>query len=185
MSFAEILLIAVGLAMDAFAVSVAAGAAGVAVGPRPVFRLSFHFGLFQFLMPILGWLAGAGVARELDGADHWIAAALLVLVGVRMIRSSLDPDQGLPPDPSRGRTLLALCVATSIDAFAVGLSLAMLQINIVYPSLVIGVVTSGMSLVGIELGSQLSRYVGKRMGLLGGLVLVAIACRIIVELFLR
>ncbi len=130
--------------MDAFAVSLGAGATRYVNGPRPVFRLSFHFGLFQALMPVLGWLAGLSVAQLIAQVDHWIAFALLAFVGARMIRSGLDADREMhTSDPSRGGTLVMLAVATSIDAFAVGLSLAMLRVNILYPALVIGVITGG------------------------------------------
>jgi putative Mn2+ efflux pump MntP len=181
MEFLEILSIAVGLAMDAFAVSIGIGTTRFALGRRPVFRLSFHFGLFQCLMPILGWLAGAGIAGWLDGYDHWIAAGLLAFVGARMVRSGLSPDaSAFEGDPSRGRTLLFLCFATSIDALAVGLSVAMLGINIIYPSIVIGIVTSGLSLVGLGIGHKLGELFGKRMEIVGGLILFGIGLHVLV-----
>ena len=128
MSFASILLIALGMAMDAFAVSLGIGTTEKANRPRPIFRLSFHFGLFQAMMPVLGWSAGTAIAPMIAQFDHWIAFILLAFVGGRMIRSGLDPDgQAYPEDPSRGATLIMLCVATSIDALAIGLSLAMLE----------------------------------------------------------
>ena len=92
MSFFEVLLIALGLAMDAFAVCLGAGTTGFINGPRPVFRLAFHFGLFQALMPIFGWLGGSFVAQYIAGWDHWIAFGLLTFVGGRMVRSGLDPN---------------------------------------------------------------------------------------------
>lgn len=180
MSPVEILVIAVGLAMDAFAVSIGIGTAGEARGFRPVFRLAFHFGLFQFLMPVLGWAAGLAFAGTIAAVDHWIAFALLLLVGVRMIRAGLAPvKNGERPDPSRGWTLILLSVAVSIDALAVGLSLAMLQVRIVYPSLVIGVVTAGLSWLGLITGHHLGRTFGARMEIVGGLLLVAIGVRIL------
>jgi manganese efflux pump family protein len=180
MSLAEIVLIAVGLAMDAFAVSLGIGTTGRANRPRPIFRLSFHFGLFQALMPILGWLAGSRVAHLISGVDHWIALALLAFVGIRMIRSGLDPDgESWQTDPSRGGTLIMLSVATSIDAFAIGLSLAMLRVQILYPSVVIGVITAGMSLGALLVGGRLGHMFGKRMEVLGGLILIAIGLRVV------
>jgi putative Mn2+ efflux pump MntP len=178
----EILLIAVGLAMDAFAVSLAAGASGKITSPRPIFRLSFHFGLFQFLMPILGWLLGSQIAHLIEAFDHWIAFGLLALVGSRMIRGGLDPrPQAAGIDHSRGWTLIMLCVATSIDALAIGLSLAMLQVAIWYPSAVIGLVTASLSLVGLGLGYRLGVRFGKRMEILGGVILIIIGIRILAE----
>ena len=144
MSFVEVLLIALGLAMDAFAVCLGAGTTRHINGPRPVFRLSFHFGLFQALMPVLGWLVGSTVQRWIAPFDHWIAFALLAFVGVRMIRSGLDANgEAHATDPSRGATLIMLSVATSIDALAVGLSLAVLSVGIIYPAIVIGIVAGG------------------------------------------
>lgn len=182
MAFLEVFLIALGLAMDAFAVCLAAGTTRHIHGPRPVFRLSFHFGLFQALMPVLGWLLGSTVQRWIAPVDHWIAFALLAFVGVRMIRSGLDPaGEGLTSDPSRGATLIMLAVATSIDALAVGLSLAMLRVDIVYPAIVIGIVASAMSLLGIFLGGRLGKAFGKRMEVIGGLILIGIGVRVVIS----
>jgi putative Mn2+ efflux pump MntP len=181
-SILEILLIAVGLAMDAFAVSLGIGAAGRANSARPRFRLSFHFGLFQFAMPILGWLGGTSVAHLISSVDHWVAFGLLALVGGRMVQSGLRKDE-IPnfDDPSRGRVLVILSVATSIDALAVGLSLAMLHVDVVFPSIVIGVVAAGLSLAGLLLGHKLGIAFGKRTEVLGGLILIAIGLRVLIE----
>ena len=182
MSFAEVLLIAVGMAMDAFAVSLGIGTSRQASTPRPIFRLSFHFGLFQFFMPILGWLAGSSIANLISAFDHWVALALLAFVGGRMIRSGLDSDSAPSPnDPSRGGTLIMLSIATSIDAFAIGLSLAMLRVDILYPSVVIGVVTAGLSLTGLLIGHRLGEAFGKRMEVLGGVILIAIGLRVLIS----
>ena len=182
MSPGEILAIAAGLAMDAFAVSLAAGATGMASAPRPIFRHSFHFGLFQFFMPVLGWYAGSRVAHLITGVDHWIAFGLLAFVGMRMIRSgSRGKDTTHRSDPSRGLNLIMLSLATSIDALAIGFSLALLDVNIWYPSVVIGLVTSGLSLIGLKLGSRLSAKFGRQMELVGGMILIAIGTRIVIE----
>jgi manganese efflux pump family protein len=182
MSLIEILLIAVGLAMDAFAVALGIGTMQMANEPRAIFRLSFHFGLFQFLMPVLGWLAGTSIAQYISAFDHWVAFALLGFVGGRMVQSGLDPDgQAFRTDPSRGRTLVLLSVATSIDAFAIGLGLAMLNIDVIYPSSVIGVVAAGFTLLGLAVGSRLGAWFGKRMEVLGGLVLIGIGVRVLLS----
>jgi putative Mn2+ efflux pump MntP len=186
MGFVEIFLIAVGLAMDAFAVSLGAGTTRYLQGPRPVFRLSFHFGLFQALMPTLGWLAGSNIARFIASFDHWVALGLLTFVGARMIRSGLDPDgEVLAGDPSRGATLVMLAIATSIDAFAVGLSLAMLAVPILYPVVVIGVVTGCLSLLALLAGHRLGKVFGKRMEVVGGLILIGIGVRVVVSHLVR
>jgi len=180
MNFYDILIIAVGLSMDAFAVSLSAGAQGFARGFRPIFRLSFHFGLFQFLMPLLGWYLGTQVAGLIRAFDHWIAFGLLAFVGIRMMMAGWEEqDESVKANPTRGFTLVSLSVATSIDALAVGLSLAMLQVNIWYPSVVIGVVTAGLSVVGIRLGHRLAGRFGKRMEIAGGVLLLLIGLRIV------
>ncbi|WDP91568.1 MAG: manganese efflux pump [Desulfobacter sp.] len=181
MGLFDIVVVAVGLAMDAAAVSLAAAAAGFAGNGRAVFRLAFHFGLFQFMMPVLGWFLGVGFVSYFKAFDHWIAFGLLVFVGGRMIVSGLDrSDTVIQKDPSRGMTMVVLSLATSIDALAVGLSLAMLEINIWYPSVIIGVVTSAMSLTAIALGRRLGVLFGKRMEIAGGVILVGIGTRILV-----
>ena len=181
MRLVEILFVAVGLAMDAFAVSIAAGASGRARGPRAAFRLSFHFGLFQFFMPVVGWLIGYRIAPLVEAVDHWLAFLLLGFVGFRMIRSGLGGGDGMQRDPSKGLSLVTLSVATSIDALAIGFGLAMLQVNIWYPSVIIGVVTAALSLVGLALGKRLGRALGKRMELVGGVILILIGVKILIE----
>jgi putative Mn2+ efflux pump MntP len=182
MSFIEILIIAFGLAADAFAVSVGAGASGLPDERRSMVRLSFHFGLFQFLMPVLGWLAGLEVARWVETYDHWIAFILLAWVGARMIQSGCSGEsihQGR--DPSRGMLLVMLSIATSIDALAVGFSLALLHILIWYPAVVIGVVAGGTSFLGILLGKKLSNRIGKAAVIVGGVLLILIGGHILVS----
>lgn len=182
MPFWTIFLIAIGLAMDCFAVSLGVGTAGTAIGPRPTFRLFFHFGLFQGGMTILGWLAGKTVVTYISAFDHWLAFGLLVFVGVRMIRSGLRKDGEVPAlaDPSRGMTLVMLSVATSIDALAVGLSLAFLEVNVFWSAFVIGSVSAALSFAGLMLGNQLGIRFGKTMETIGGLILIGIGLRVLI-----
>jgi len=178
----EIILISIGLAMDAAAVSLVAAASGYAVNRRARFRLSFHFGLFQALMPVLGLFAGRSVVDHVASFDHWVAFGLLLFAGLRMIRSGIQPqEESLRKDPSRGATLILLSTATSIDALAVGLSLAMLNVSIWYPSLIIGVVTVILSLAGIGLGLRAGMMFGNRIEILGGSILIAIGLRILLS----
>lgn len=182
MAFFDILLIALSMAMDAFAVSLGIGTTRLAVAPRSLFRLSFHFGLFQFFMPVLGWLAGSSFAHLISSFDHWLAMGLLTFIGGRMIRSGLDSEVvTYVRDPSRGWNLVMLAVATSIDALAIGLSLGMLQVGILYPSLVIGAVTASLSLLGLLIGHRLGQRFGKRMAVIGGVILVGIGLRILIS----
>jgi len=182
MDFLTTFLIAVGLAMDVFAVSLGIGTIQCDHTPRFQFRLSFHFGLFQGAMTFLGWLAGSTVASLISSFDHWIAAGLLAFVAIRMIRSGLDPKaEAYDCDPSRGSMLIILSVATSIDALAVGISFAMLTVNIASSSLTIGLVSTILSLVGLRVGHRLGTKFGKRMEILGGLILLFIGTRILIS----
>ena len=181
MSFLEILMLAIGLAMDSFSVSLGASASGYEVDRRSALRLAFHLGLFQFMMPVVGWYLGFSVAHIISSFDHWIAFGLLLFVGGRMIWAGIKHEApAYRTNPSRGFTMVMLSIATSIDALAVGLSLAVLGISIWYPSVVIGVVTGAISLAGISLGARLGNLVGKRVGIAGGLILTFIGLRILI-----
>lgn len=176
----EIIFIALSMAMDAFAVCLGVGAARQSEGSRATFRLSFHFGLFQFLLPVVGWFAGLTVVQYIETYDHWVAFGLLLFVGVRMIRSGLNGgEETHKNDPSRGWNMVLLSTAVSIDALAIGLSLALIDVIIWIPAVVIGVVTSLVSLLGLRLGNRLGRVFGKRMELIGGVVLILIGLRIV------
>lgn len=175
------LLIAVGLAMDAFAVSLGIGTARQAEDRRARFRLSFHFGFFQAMMTVLGYGLGSSIAGFIDGFDHWVALALLAYVGLGMIHSGISKDDSENrPNPSKGRILMLLCVATSIDAMAVGLSMAVMRTEVWFTSVVIGVVTYGLSYFGLRAGGRLGAAFGRRMEVLGGLILLGIGLRVVI-----
>ena len=183
MQFLNITAIAIALAMDAFAVSIASSVIIGKVSKRQIFRLSFHFGLFQAMMPVIGWLAGRSVQEYIAQWDHWIAFGLLLFIGSKAIyeSSNRDDSNGQRSDPSKGFSLVLLSTATSIDALAVGLSFAVLDVTIWYPSLIIGVITAVLSLIGVLLGSRLGRKFGKRMEIIGGIVLIIIGLKILIE----
>lgn len=182
MSFATILLIAVGLAMDAFAVAAAAGLSAGRASLRPTLRLAWHLGLFQFLMPMAGWAAGLAVRDAIERYDHWVAFTLLLAVGGKMVHESFAGDEASArTDVTRGLSLVVVSFATSIDALAVGLSLSMLKVRIVYPSAVIGIVCFALTAAGFAFGSRLGRLFGKRLELAGGLVLIGIGAKIVFE----
>jgi putative Mn2+ efflux pump MntP len=180
LSWLSIIGIAVGLALDAFAVSVAAGLNLAQVTYRHVFRLAFHFGLFQFLMPILGWLAGKQLAEYIKACDHWIAFGLLGYVGGKMLWEARgEKPAGAVADPTRGLLLVTLSLATSIDALAVGLSLALLGVSILLPSIIIGVVTASLCTAGILFGARIGSRWGRYAEIAGGILLIAIGLRIV------
>lgn len=184
MNLGSLLAIAMALAMDAFAVAVVTGLADLPLTRRRVFRLAFHFGLFQALMPALGWAVGRAVHRWVGQVDHWIAFALLAFVGGRMIWGALhasDEERHQVGDATRGWSLVMLSVATSIDALAVGLTLAMIGARILVPAVVIGVVAGALTVAGMMLGRWIGTAWGKRVEVLGGLILIVIGARIVWE----
>jgi putative Mn2+ efflux pump MntP len=183
LSWPSLLAIAVALAMDAFAVAIVTGLSLNPMTGRHIFRLAFHFGLFQALMPVAGWYAGSAVRVYIENIDHWLAFGLLAFVGARMIGGALHPDgeRERSVDPTRGWDLVLLSVATSIDALAVGLSLAMLGITIFMPALVIGLMAAILTMSGMVLGRSIGVAWGKRVEVAGGLVLFVIGIKILWE----
>lgn len=179
-----IFAIAVGLAMDAFAVSVATGIKlGYSVNIHHTFRLAFNFGFFQFIMTVLGWYLGYSVERVIKVYDHWFAMVLLVFIGVKMIFESFRNEESsdIECDPTKGINILFLSIATSIDAFAVGLSLGVLNSGIWYPSIIIGLVAAVFTTLGMKLGSRVGITFSHRIEILGGIILIVIGMKIFVE----
>ena len=182
MSWTVLVTIAFALAMDAFAVAIGTSLSLKIVSKRQVFRLAFHFALFQALMPILGWSVGRTLAAPLVKWGNAIAFVLLALIALRAMWEgfhSTDEVSAPRRDPTRGASLIGLSIATSIDALAVGLSFAVLEVNIWTPILIIGLVAGGMTHLGLILGSRLGRLFGSRMEILGGVILLAVAVRIL------
>lgn len=180
MGFLQVLLIAVGLAADAFAVSVAEGVALRKATTGHTLRVSAHFGGFQAAMPVVGWLAGRSLLPMIGALDHWVASGLLVLIGGKMLADSLlGFETGEPRGPSRGARLVALSVATSVDALAVGVSLAMLRVSIWQPAVVIGIVTGLLCAVGVQTGDRIGSRLGRWAEACGGFILCVIGLRIL------
>ncbi len=168
--------------MDAFAVSLGVGTAKALPDIRSVFRLAAHFGLFQGLMTFVGWVAGSTISAWISNLDHWVAFILLTVVGVNMIRSGFNHEMdSYQKNPSKGGMMVILCVATSIDALAVGLSLGIVKTPIVLSALTIGIITFGLSLWGLKIGHSLGEKFGKRMELLGGFLLIGIGLRVLIS----
>lgn len=183
MDLLTLLGIALALAMDAFAVALGTGMSLATLTGRHLFRLGFHFGLFQALMPIIGWLAGLTVQKQVAAWDHWIAFALLAFVGGKMLKEAFshDDDEAAASDPTRGLSLVLLSVATSIDALAVGFSLSMLGISIWTPAVIIGLVAGALTVAGMLLGRRVGDKWGPRVEIVGGLVLIGIGVKILIE----
>lgn len=183
MDILSVILIAVGLSMDAFAVAITSGFATRELKNWQAVRMAVFFGGFQFLMPLVGWLAGLTVRRYIVQVDHWIAFGLLSFIGGKMIWESLrkEKDCGEKSCPMDLSNLVILAVATSIDALAVGLSLSFLNVSIFIPALIIGCVTFAISLAGVYIGKKFGHLFEKKMELIGGLVLIGIGVKILLE----
>lgn len=183
MDLSTTFLIALGLSMDAFAVAVADGARSRQQRFGHALQLAFTFGLFQALMPLLGWTVGLGFKDIISSVDHWIAFVMLGLVGVKMIYSDLRAKaEGVEESfvPGGMTTLLALAVATSIDALAVGFSLTFLS-SILLPVLIVGLVTFFLCLAGVHLGQRYSRFGRSKVQAVGGAILIVIGTKILIE----
>jgi putative Mn2+ efflux pump MntP len=180
MDFVTVVLIAIGLAMDAFAVSIAKGISVERNRRRSAILLASLFGGFQGLMPVVGWLAGLGLRDIIMEIDHWVAFGLLGFIGVKMIYDSTKSEDGKEGDVTLCMAFV-LAIATSIDALMVGLGFAFLETPILIPVLVIGVVTLILSYLGFIFGSKMGVMFGRKIRVLGGLILILIGIRILME----
>ena len=182
MSLITIILLAIGLGVDAFSVAISIGATNDKKSWAPTLRLAAAFGIFQFIMPIIGWLAGLTVVEIIASFDHWIAFALLVLVGGKMIWEGFEKESDVgKADQTRGWPLLLLSIATSIDALAVGFSFSVLKNPILFPALIIGIICFVMTTVGMIFGKALAKIFGKKVEIFGGIVLIAIGVKILID----
>lgn len=180
MSLTSIIFISIGLAMDAFAVSIASGLTICHLKVRYALRIAFFFGAFQALMPLIGWLAGLSVRSFISDVDHWVAFGLLAFVGGKMIyeASFMDGDED-KKDPLNIMILLILSIATSIDALAVGLTLSFINVDIITPAVVIGVVTFAFSFAGVYIGDRFGHFLESKIEIVGGIVLIGIGVKIL------
>ena len=181
MDFLSLVLIAVGLAMDAFAVSICKGLAMKRPSPKAIIVVGLWFGFFQALMPLIGYYLGSSFYDYISDYDHWIAFILLAAIGLNMIHEALSGEEDGVDDSIGFRTMLVLAVATSIDALAVGISLAMIGDDIVSSALLIGIVTFLISAVGVKIGSVFGDRFGQKAELVGGVILIIIGLRILLE----
>ena len=180
MGFIELLLIAVGLSMDAFAVSVCKGLSVKKVGVKHAALAGLYFGGFQFLMPVIGYLLGFRFESVIESIDHWVAFVLLAFIGGNMIKESLGKAEELNDDFGV-KTMLLMAIATSIDALAVGITFAFLEVQILPAAGLIGVTTFLLSFVGIYIGNAFGIRYKSRAELAGGIILVVIGVKILLE----
>ena len=182
MGLITIIIIAVGLAMDAFAVSIVSGAAYKQLKIKHAFRLAVFFGGFQALMPLIGSLAGLSIKQYIANYDHWVAFALLSAVGCKMIYESFKikpADRNF--DPSNISILLILSIATSIDALTVGITLPLLALSLIKAVIIIGLITFLLSYIGVSVGRKFGHFFESKIEALGGLVLIALGAKILLE----
>ncbi|MBR2161393.1 MAG: manganese efflux pump [Bacteroidaceae bacterium] len=187
MSALDLWLLAIGLAMDCFTVSIASGIILKRIEWKPILSMAFCFGLFQALMPLISWALFVKVGSLLQQIDHWVAFGLLLFLGGNMIREAFSKEEEHHFNPHRWVVILTLAVATSIDALAVGISFAFIGFNtlasMVYPLVVIGLVSFVFSLVGSGLGIWFGIGIAKKLKpeLLGGIILIIIGCKIVIQ----
>ena len=181
MSIWELFVIAVGLSMDAFAVSVCKGLSAGRVRLGHALNAGIWFGGFQALMPFLGWLLGFRFQSFISSVDHWIAFLLLGLIGLNMVRESRSQEEEEVGASFAPKAMLPLAVATSIDALTVGITFAFLQVDILWAITLIGVTTFVLSAIGVKAGGIVGERGKSRAELAGGLVLILMGCKILVE----
>lgn len=177
----SILMIALALAMDAFAVSISSGVSQKEVSMRRALLMAGFFGMFQALMPVLGWLSGRWAIELIQAFDHWIAFGLLLFIGGKMIHEGIQTDGQPATNPFKLRVLLMLSLSTSIDALAVGVSLSFLKTEILTPALMIGLITFLLSFFGVYIGKIFGHIFEKKLEIIGGLILMGIGIKILVE----
>jgi len=182
MGLITIIVIAIGLAMDAFAVSIVSGSAYKQLKIRHAFRVALFFGAFQALMPLIGSLAGMSVREYIAGYDHWIAFGLLSAVGAKMIYESFKITPAKENfNPSNIWVLLVLSVATSIDALAIGVTLSLLPVSIAMAVVIIGLVTFVLSYLGVFIGKKFGHFFENKIEAVGGLILIGLGVKIVFE----
>ena len=181
MGFLEVVILGIGLAMDAFAVSICKGLSMNKVKWKNVLIIALYFGAFQAFMPMLGYFLGTSFSSFVKAIDHWIAFCLLTIIGGNMIREWKDRDDDKKTDEVGFRTMLPLAVATSIDALAVGITLAFLEENVFWDGAIIGGVTFFVSGMGVLLGKKFGDRFQNTAKLLGGIVLILIGVKILLE----
>lgn len=181
MSLIEIIILSVGLAMDAFAVSICKGLSMKKMNWKNAIIIALYFGLFQALMPVLGYFLGSTFEHIVTQIDHWIAFILLGLIGGNMIKESFNSEEDKKNDSVDFKTMVVLAIATSIDALAVGITFAFLQVNILVAVALIGSITFAISLVGVKVGNKFGDKFQNKAEFAGGVILIILGLKILLE----
>ena len=181
MKLIDIILLGVSLAMDATAVSICKGLSMKKLDKKKTITIALYFGTFQAIMPIIGYLLGISFKEVVEAIDHWIAFFLLAVVGINMIRESLSKESESLNDLIDFKTMTPLAIATSIDALAIGITLAFLRVNIIGAVTIIGIITIFLSMIGVFIGNEFGKKYRKIAETLGGIVLIGIGLKILLE----
>lgn len=181
MEIYEILLIGIGLAMDAFAVSICKGLSMKKMNWKNAIIIALYFGIFQALMPLIGYFLGMTFESIVTSFDHWVAFALLTLIGGGMIKESFDDEDEKKNDRVDFKTMVVLAIATSIDALAVGITFAFFDVNIVLAVSIIGIITFIISVLGVKIGNRFGDKYQNKAQLMGGIILVLLGFKILLE----
>lgn len=182
MSIISIILVAISLSMDAFTVSISNGIILKKVKLKDAFKIALYFGTFQFIMPIIGWVIGSMFSGYIESIDHWIAFILLTFIGINMMYESKNEQNDKQiKNPTNNKTILLMAIATSIDALAVGISFAMLDTYILFPSICIGIITFFISFIGVFIGRKVGELFKTNAEMLGGIILILIGLNILRE----
>lgn len=181
MGILEILLISIGVAMDAFAVAICKGLAMRKMDWKKAIIIGLYFGIFQALMPVLGYFLGTTFEQFITSIDHWIALVLLSAIGINMVKEAFDKESEECNEDVDVKTMLVLAVATSIDALAVGITFACLRINIILPIISIGIITFSLSIVGVRIGNKFGDKYKSKSELAGGILLILLGIKILLE----
>ena len=177
----EILLISIGLAMDAFAVSVCKGLAMKKMSWKKAIIIGLYFGIFQAVMPVIGYFLGTTFEKFITNVDHWVAFILLVGIGINMVKEAFDRESENRNDNVDVKTMLVLSIATSIDALAIGITFACLKIHIVMPVITIGLITFIISVIGVKIGNRFGDKYEKKAEIMGGVILILLGIKILLE----
>lgn len=180
--FIEIVLIAIALAMDAFAISMSTGIALLYIKPWNAIKIGLFFGIAQAVMPVLGWFSGSAFNKYIVSFDHWIAFILLMALGIKMfIEACKGDDKVEKKDPVSTAVLFVMAIATSIDAFAVGISFSLITDKIIIAAIIIGCITFVLSFIGVYIGRKVGKIMQKRAEIFGALILCGIGIKILIE----
>lgn len=181
MGLFEVIVISIGLAMDAFAVSVCKGLSMKKMNWKNAIIIALYFGVFQAFMPILGYILGTSFNEVVKNVDHWIAFILLLAIGLNMIKESRDDELEKRNDKIDFKTMVVLAIATSIDALAVGITFAFLETNVMLSVIIIGIITFILSIIGVKIGNKFGDKFQNKAELTGGIILILIGLKILLE----